>query len=262
MIRPPEGSFLELNFYFGDRPEREAFAGLVAALVDLGARFTGNAWAHRGRGIRDRPFKFAFDRARRRIAVGSLEALHRWLGKPDTRVVEVEMIGAAGTADDVAEVVTYQGISREASEIDRHPLAIWTEGWLFDGPIPEEEPAEARRVGLRAYQRFRALVERLRPSYAALTHEYALECPTELRREGISLAFIDFYVSRAYLGAAALRRIGQAFAEAYQESFGDGIYISHNPFFNPENRAAALTDPWGTSARVVEEIVRAHDAAG
>ena len=228
-----DAPFQELCFYFGARPESEALEQLVAALVTLGARFAGEARVHCGPGLRDQPFAFITDLIQESVVVKNLTDMRRLLKMPNLRVVQVDLDGATGTLEDVAEVVTYLDISPAAVGMDRHPLAIWTEGWLFSGPIRIDEAVAAKAVGMRLYERFRTLIGMLRPAYAAITHESPLECPADLRRDPRTLSFYDFYVSRTYLGRGNTERVKELFIDAYIEELDEGIYVSTWPEFNP-----------------------------
>ncbi|MBA3943778.1 MAG: hypothetical protein H0X37_04365 [Herpetosiphonaceae bacterium] len=258
-MRQPDPPFLELSFYFADRTGREAFTQLVTTLVGFGATFTGEGKAHKGVGLRDQPFGSLSDELREPLPLENSEALTRWTSDPNTRLLQVSMGGATGAIADVAEIVTYESISDEAASVDHHPVAIWTEGELFSGTFPKTHAGQARKVGQQTYERFRLLVEALAPAYAAITTEYGLECPEDLRRDARSYAFQDFFVSRSYLGANKVAKIQNLFAEAYAEPVGDGIYISCHRFFNPEGKDSEAKYGSGQSgevARLIASTVR------
>ncbi len=231
------GSSMELNFYHGNLLEREAFSNLVAALLRLGAQFSGIGGIQTGVGIRDAPFSNVHeDNPGQSVRIGSLESLARYLQAPDVRLTHVRMRGASGISRKLDEYVIYTSISPEAAAVDRHPIAIWTEGWMFTKPLDSEYEKTTRTAGRRAYRRLLELIDIVRPSYAALTVENALECPTDLRRDPRTYAFTDFYISRSYIGADNLRGIVRLFEEAYTEPTADGVYISCYQAFNPEGR--------------------------
>jgi hypothetical protein len=233
---------LELNFYFANLPEVEAFTRLVTTLLALGAKFTGTGYAHRGEGLRDKPFASTHDSVLEPVPIRDVTDLTRSLADPDIRLVQVYMEGATSTMSNVAEIVTYLSISPEAAHTDRHPLAIWTDGEVFSGPLREKYTQRARKVGRRTYERFRALIEALRPAYAAITSEWSLECPADLRRDPRSLAFRNFFVSRAHLEEANLAYIQRLYSRAYIEPMGDGLYISCSKEFNPLGRGLDVGD--------------------
>lgn len=230
-LEPP---LLGLSFYFANVSEADAFSLLVMALLHLGAKFTGQASVHRGAGVRNRPFASITDEPIPEQVTLDASAMAKVLTDPDIRVIEVYMDGAIGIARDAAEIVTYVSISPEATRTDRHPLAILTEGWLFEGTFPKKYPKQARKAGRQAYKRFCSLIDSENPAYAAITREISLECPTDLRRDPRSYAFLDFFVSRKFLGASNLTKVKNIFQGAYIEEVGDGLYISCTKEFNPE----------------------------
>lgn len=233
-LTPP---FLELGFYFANIPEADAFAHLVTALIGNGAKLTGEASARRGAGVKDMSFASINDSPLPEPLTADVSTIMRYLTDPDVRIIEVYMGGAIGITVNTAEILTYLSISPEAVRTDKHPIAILTEGELFSGTLRHEFSQSARKAGMQVYHSFCALIEALQPAYAAITVENPLECPTDLRRDPRSLAFCDFFVSRAYIGALKLRIIQTFFQGAFIESMGDGIYISCTEEFNPEGRS-------------------------
>jgi hypothetical protein len=101
------------------------------------------------------------------------------------------------------------------------------------------------------------LVESLRPTYAAITIEWPLECPEDLQRDARSLAFRNFFVSRGYLGESKLARVRDIFADAYVEPVGDGVYISCMEEFNPEGRHLESDDAAQRSVEVAKLLAAA-----
>jgi hypothetical protein len=233
-LAPP---FLELGFYFANIPESDAFTQLVTALIGNGAKLTGEASARRGAGFKDMAFASISDSPLPEPLTTDVSTIMRSLTDPDVRIIEVYMHGATGLTLNTAEIVTYLSISREAVRTDKHPMAILTEGELFSGTLRHDFPQRARKAGMQVYHRFFALIEALQPAYAAITVENPLECPTDLRRDPRSLAFCDFFLSRAYIGASKLRTIQTLFTGAFIEPMGDGLYISCTEEFNPEGRS-------------------------
>ncbi len=238
-MKLPDPPFLELNFYFADLPETDAFSRLIKALVGMGAQFTGEGYAHRGMDMRDTPFAAITDEHFESISIAGSTDLEQCLADPNSRLLQVYMYDATGVVHANAEIVTYLSVSPEAALTDRHPLAIWTEGWLFSGPLAfrKQYMKRAEEVGRQIYQRFRSLVEILHPTYAAITCEWSLECLTDLRRDPRSYAFRDFFISRTYFGTPKLTRIQSLLSGAYIEPVGDGLYISGTKEMNPELRS-------------------------
>ena len=248
--------FLEIGFYFGKSSETDAFTRLVKALTDLGAWFTDDGYAHLGLGVRDASFSSITERAPRPVAVKSLGDIERYFADPDTRLIQVYMSGVTGTVHHVAEIVTYLSVSPEAAQMDRHPLAIWTEGWMFSGPphFLRRHAKQAKKVGGQIYQRFKTLVETLQPSYGAITIEEALECPADLRHDPRSYAFQDFFVKRTFLGAPNCEHLRDLFADAYIEPVDDGLYISSHGDFNPKDKSLDTNRALEQSVEVAKMI--------
>jgi hypothetical protein len=256
-MRDPCAPFLGLNFYFADNEETDAVLRLVAALVGLGASFTGEGYAHLGSGIQDTPFADITDPLLERVAVTGLPDVKRHIVDRDTRLVQVRMVHATGIAEkDVSEIVTYLSIPSKVVYIDQHPVSIWTDGDAFSGPrtFSREQASLARKIGRQAYRRFLALVERLQPAYGAITVEWELECPSALRQDSRSYAFSDFYVSQRFVGMAGIDRLKTLFANAYVEPVGDGVYISSYQYFNPDGMQLDNRLAYAKSAGVVEMI--------
>jgi len=248
-VRLPQGELLKVSFYWPARTEAEALRELVAALVSQGARFTGEAYVHRGAGIRDEPFASPTDELSHQVYISDLRSLARQMRDANTRVVSVEMSGATGANRGIVEIVTYVRISESSVGRDRHPLTIRTEGWMFCGTFRQSHARRAKRVGRAVYGRLRLLVERLEPAYAAITIEEFMECPTDLSRGPSSISFTDFYVSAGFLGEPDLSRVRNLFPTAYAEPIADGVYISCTSEFNP---AGASVDPLEASFLSVE----------
>lgn len=234
----PNPPFLELNFYFANQLERAAFSRLIMANLDLGATFAGLAFVHRGDMVRDEPFSGITDHPLDPISIKDDIQLRRYLADPDVRLIQVYMNSAARTNGETSEIVTLLSCSREAAQIDHHPIAIWTSGsWTswqnFPNEIRESQRQIAREEGKRAYKRFISLIEILKPSYAAITVEYDLECPIDLSHNPRSYAFRDFFISKTFIGERAFRSIEQVYSGAYLEAVSDGIYVSSTMDLNP-----------------------------
>ncbi len=237
-MRKLTAPYMELQFYFDKKSEQTALRDLIMTLLGLGAAFTGDGYVHRGKEIQSKPFAYITDLVRERVDIRSTDEFEYWLVNPDARLISVLMSNASGTTTDIAEVVSFISISEAASQVDRHPLSIWTDGDLFVGSEEkyEQDARKRMKVGLKAYKRFLEIVARLDPAYAAVTVEYSMECPTDLRRDPRSLAF-NFYVSRAYVGESGFARIQNLYADAYTELVGGGLYLSTYESLNPDRRS-------------------------
>jgi hypothetical protein len=233
-MKRPTPPFLELGLYFAQSADAESFAQLVDTLVGVGAKFAGNGTVHHGKGFRDQSFASITDFALEPVTVRNRTDFIQHSRDPDRRLIQIYMEGASGIKHEVTEIIGYESISEEAAHQDHHPLAIWTEGIIFSGTPEQQSTARAQEIGRQLYERLRLLLEALKPSYAAITVEYSLECPTDLRRDVRSLAFRDFFVSGTCVGMNNLRTVSDLFQGAYIETVADGLYISCTPEFNPQ----------------------------
>lgn len=238
----PNGPFLELSFYFVDRPETAALADFIYLLVELGGECTGEIAVHVGEGIRDQPFTWITEPILEKRPIADLNDLVQQFAAPNQKVIQVYMNNATGIFSDLSEILTYLSISPSATQQDHHPLSIWTEGWMFSGPpdFLAEHAEYATQVGYQIYQRFRTLVERLSPSYAAIMIEQALPCLTDLRDNSSYYLFSYFFVNSSFVGEQHLKQIQEIYGGAYLEQLSNGLYVSSYEYFNPEHKSLPL----------------------
>ena len=257
-LDPP---FLELGFYFSPLSEKEAFTLIFEVLIQRGATFAGKAKicknsAATESSLSERENKF--DDCE--IVILDLNDLQKALLSDKINVEEIAMNNAIGISKSAAEIITYNSIySEEATQKDKHPISILTEGAMFSEPEILRQTygkENIRQAGLKVYQRFKSLVQQLNPSYASITVEYGLECPTDLQIDCRSLAFSDFFASQDFFGQSNLNILSNLFEDAYQEKLDNGIYISCNDDVNPEFKAASLEiDEQGKRMQEVAKII-------
>ncbi len=244
-MKEPNPPFLEIGFYFASTPEAKAYDQLVRALTNTGAEFTGEGRAYRFHGAKDTQFASIHEHNLEPVVIRTTADFEAHIEDADTRLIQVEMKGATRTTDDTKEVVGYVSISPDAVGKDRHPLSIVTDGELICSPLRKKSPERARAIGEKVYERFLELLETLKPTYAAITCEYALECPADLRRDPRSLAFRDFFVSGTDLGRKTLDTVRKIFDGAYTKAIADGLYVSSFEYLNPAAKALdAETAQW------------------
>lgn len=228
-LKYPGGPHLEFYFYFAELDDATAFQKVTEAAVRLGAGFVGTGYIHIGEGIANQPFSASFDHPSQRIDVNSLDDVARYTTDPDARLVKIRMTNTTGIFRDAYDILTYQRISPEAARTDHHPIAIWTDSGAIGMPgltASEEAPPDARQESQQVYRHFLKLLDILHPSYAAITVEWGMECPTDLQHEPRSLAFYDFYVSRSYLSAEKFTRLQSLHPGIHTELVAGGIYVS------------------------------------
>jgi hypothetical protein len=243
---PMGGPLLSFAFYSADVSEAAALARVVAVSLDLGAVFQAG-W---GTTIADGGTE----------DIASATDLAQWFSDHTRRVQGVALVGATDTTRKFAERVSYDQISTEAAQTDHPAIAIetdghWTEYWIY-----KDGERQARTRGRHAKKRFCALVEAIRPAYAAILVETYLPCPADLRRKQRYTAFSDFFISGSYVGPAHLAQIRDLFAGAYIEPLVDGLYISSYEFFNP-SRIRLAWDNGQRSARTASLIASVHYAS-
>jgi len=240
-MRKPKPPFLEFNFFFSDENEENSFLKLLTTLMELGTELVGTARVHQVDNVKYRKFAGISDKPLKTIAFNSLADVEQIVHREDIRLIQLDLLNATTVAKDIIEILTYVSISKKASEIDNHPLAIWTEGiwteWAnYNGNLRKNYEEQARISGKKAYKRFLHLVKQLRPAYAAITVEWPLECPTDLRLDPRSLAFTNFFISSDYVGVSNLNSIRDLFTKAYIEPIANGLYISCWEFLNPDQK--------------------------
>ena len=241
-LEPP---FLELGFYFSSLSEKEAFALTFATLIQHGATFAGKAKICKN-STSTKPFLSErdneFDDCE--IIILDWDDLQRALSSDKINVEKVAINDAIGISKSAAEILTYDIFySEEATQKDKRPILILTEGEMFSGPeILRQMYGEEkiRQAGLKVYQRFKSLVQQLNPSYASINIECSLKCPTDLQIDWRSFAFSDFFVSQDFFDQSNLNILSNIFEDAYQEKLDNGIYFSCNNDFNPEFKASSI----------------------
>ena len=184
---PIGGPLLSFAFYSADVLETVALARVVTASLDLGAVFQAG-W---GTSLADEGTE----------DIASATDIAHWFGNRTRRVEGVALVGATDTTRTFAERVSYDHISTEAAQTDHSAIAIetgghWTEHWVY-----KDGERQARTRGRHAKMRFCALVEAIRPAYAAILVETYLPCP-DLRRKQRYTHFSDFFISGSYVGLA------------------------------------------------------------
>lgn len=229
----PNGPFLELSFYFSSLPEASVMRLLTSALLDRNAVYAGTGYVHLGKGIRDKPFDEITDPVLSEVIITSDNNVEGILKDPNARLIQVLMNNATGANSRTSEIITFLSISAEAANHDRHPIGIWTEGELLSGNFPQHYPNQTAKFGKRIYECFINLITHLNPDYAAITSEWALECPYDLRRDPRSLSFINLYLNRLFIGEKGFEKIRKEFSQYYQEMVVDGIYVSGSKYLNP-----------------------------
>jgi len=252
-LRKPLPPFLEIGFYHHELAETNAFARLVSASVELGAKYGGEGRAHLGKDINGKPFADTHEELLETLTITNADEFSSYLNASDVRLVQVYMENVTTLSDNATEIITYLSISPDAMRLDHHPIAIWAGGELLSG----KGSKRGTMIGHRVCRRFLQLVELLKPDYASITIEYGLECPVDLRHDPRSHAFTDFFISGDYMGIDNLSTVHDIFRGAYIQSLANGLYVSCTRNFNPQGIALEWTDATrrsGTLAKLIASI--------
>jgi hypothetical protein len=216
-IEPP---FLELGFYCAASPSRCSVVRIVESLDQGVAKPTGRVLVHDVSDPRETA-TFAAINDLPLVELNSVEPGHIYsvATNPNYRVVQVEVIGSS-LPGSTAGLVTYVSISVEAQRHDHHPVALWLSDESIDGVLSN------------AMERlFIDLTLRIRPTYAAASHSWGLECLFDLDQDPRSLAFQDFFIDTRLLGTAAVRQIREICSGArfIEEDAGLFVFLLSRP---------------------------------
>jgi len=227
---PLDPPFLELAYYVGSSNAQEQGVRAAEAMAQVGARFTGKVDIANG----DTVSKLSLD------ALGSIRTQ------------------AAGVLRRIyLDNATGMTKKTELIEINRGVILLRTEGEEFCGPNRARR-AQLYRLGTRAYRCFKVLALAIESYYGALCGEYSLEEPPDLKRDPRSLAFRNFFISRAAFGRGAIEAVQDIVGtDVYVEEFDDrGLYVSMSPEFNPDHRAVETIEAQHRSIRVAELLAK------
>lgn len=186
---------LELNFYFSNKRE-EGFQSVLNTLIDLGASYHNE---------------------------------HFTTKKPLTYILLDKATGLVKRG----EILQYATISEEASQNDHPPIQLITSGAIFDS-MPSAEK-KMRQSAKKVYRRFIKIIEMTNPSYASVTFEYDMECPSDLERDPKTIAFSDFYIDKDFIGHNNIEQIRSVYTKGFIEAVANGLYISCWRF-NPKGK--------------------------
>jgi len=234
-MKSPEPPFIELSFYIPRGEDQSTFAHLVEYLFAAGAEVAGQGKANKGKNIGSRSFAGILDDVPEKVSVGSKSDFSDLMRDPDTRLFQVNLVNAVGVRKGHHEVVTHLSISDQAVSIDKHPIAIWVDGSMFDELGGQQFSNREKMRGAKIFGRFLDLVREMQPSYAAITASYSLECPTDLRDDARSYAFGDFFLNSSYFSDEKISEVLNLYSGAHVETLDNGYYISSTPIFNSSN---------------------------
>lgn len=220
-MRFPNLPQLEFGLYFADYTGDESMRRVFRYLLATGGEATGAVNTHA-----DTPriarFASIYDYPLTECTVDSIREIEELMESTNARVVQVEFRNAIRLIRKSPEILTQSCISQESIANDHHPVAIWLDGSVFFRP-PGKTTKSEKKFGKKVYSRFRKLVLGTNPSYAAMTIESGLKCPTDLRNDKKSIAFLDFYVSADFIGRDGIAMIRDASVGAFHEPLPGGL---------------------------------------
>lgn len=216
-LQPP---FIELNFYHAKKPQKDAFKKMLNACLESDATLINQALVASTH-HEDIPHFHDILFLERQMITFEPNQLEALLSSNDTFVLSLYLANAIGTRPNSIEQLTYGRISEYASQIDNHPIVIWCSGDMFGfNDLLEQQAA------MVVYDRFRYLTEKTNPSYSAITSEWTLECPTDLKNLDSTLSFRNFFLNEELLTSIDINAIKTNYAGAHIEQWDNGIYIS------------------------------------
>ncbi|BCY13650.1 hypothetical protein [Actinoplanes sp. L3-i22] len=223
----PDSPFLVVGLFLDRLSDDEALAKTCRALHDLGASYTGSAWAGPAE---PPPFEYVTDLPLR---------LSDWpVTAPGERQYRVGM-----SIEDLGTLAVSFG---RADPAGGHPVAVMT----FLGPYSypdywdDEDRAEAVRYRARALAVLRGLCDGLDPLYASVEEEEAVPVPSRLARVE-TMTPPDFYL--ADRARSRMGPIPDLFPEAVVEEWRTGVFVSH--WLAPAEPVEPPPGAWGTVSR-------------
>ena len=189
------------------------------------------AFLHRGLKIRDQPFLGTTDEYQDQITILSLKHLDDLFSDKDIRLVEL-LLYDGSKKKRRGLVLSYHGISQEASLSDHHPIGLLSH-WPMSLEFVETYTGEIRNVDRINRKLFLKLIDHLKPAYGCITCEIPLDCPTDLRKGPSTGAFLEFYVSYEFLGVENVHTLESLFTSASREALSHGVYFSTRVERNP-----------------------------
>lgn len=251
-MKEPKGELVELDFYFHHAKRVDAFARLVKYCCGHGGSFAGKILQSEGIGTRNHKYKSIADRPVRELSINDNE-LERKLKDEDTDIIKIAIWLAIGTTKEVPEIVTYCGVSSEASQVDSPSIAIVGEGWVFSTPGYKRQ---AKNVGKRCYEKFVEICNALDPDYAAILNENSLPCSFDLRFGAGNRCFTNFFVSERSYNASSIKAIETLYNDSFTERLDTGIYVSTWSMYNPRNISIEIGEALKRSTEVAKMLAK------
>lgn len=218
-MRTPEPPYLELGFYFRQKSGREAINFLAAALTTHFDAVPAVAYA----ADLGTPSLFrADDVIGRPVKTPGVDDLNRLLGDSSKFVRKINFDRGTRIVRDAQEFLVVLPIEGAECKNEGNAVAIWVEGAAFSRASNTDVSKKEKKVASNSLSAFKKLISHLQPTYAAITVDYGLENPCDLRRDPRSLAFRDFYVSRTDFGESFLTELRTKFPNSVYDDYEGG----------------------------------------
>jgi len=253
-MRNPDPPYLEIGFYFQHLSGRDAFRTLTKSIVkDLHATPKEITILNSAENVLLRSSVSTLYSQR----VSSNTEL--WKLIEDDKRFAVKLAVEKGTkiVPDAREYVAVLPITSSTPGTNGNSVAIWIEGAAFSGPSTQEAPSsKVRSIGQKARAVFVSLVQRMNPTYAAITVAYGLESPCDLRDDPRTYAFRDFYLQAEQFGAQVLQELRSRFPNADYEDLRSGLVVTTTKSFvrKLDGFAFSSTDAYELSSFVGKMI--------
>jgi hypothetical protein len=246
------GELVGLDYYFRAVDRAEALAEVIRHCCEHGGMFAGKILQCEGPDAKKYRYSSIADRTVRKLSVDSSE-LARKLTDADVDVVSAAVWSAIGISDGVPEIITYCGVSSDASQVDNPSISIRGEGWVFSTPGQEKQ---AKKAGRHCYQKFTEICDDLDPDFASILNEDSLPCAYDLAGGAGKRCFANFFVSARAYDAKVISVIEHLYSDAYIERLPNGIYVSTWSYFNPHATTIERQFALERSAKVAGLLAR------
>lgn len=229
-MKNPDSPFLEFGFYFqGIRP-LDAFLLVARKIVSHQPVKLYNVSATPGTAAGNGDTPSVGDGKFIDVPINSFSDLESVLVLSRIEVPRLMLSGLLDIERNAYEFVVLSPHSNSNGSV----VSVWSDGaWTSTGSGLSEKEQKSRKK--KAHRLFRDLVLLLSPSYAAITVEYSLEAPEQLRSDSRSLAFSDFYLSEKYISSSITSAFATNFSSFRQESVGNGCL-----FFCPSHVSSQI----------------------
>jgi len=218
-MRNPDAPYLELGFYFRQRSGREALNCLIATLLTEFNAVPKHAFATKSTSASLFRAEEGTDCL---VKTPNANDLARLLNDSSRFVKKIIVDKGTRIVRDAQEFVVVLPIESSNCEDEGNSVAIWVEGAAFSRACSAIGSKTERKVAAKTLETFKTLISHLRPTYAAMTVDYGLETPCDLRSDSRSLAFRDFYLSRDDFGKSFLAELKKKYPNSVYDDYEEG----------------------------------------